>query len=145
MTPSLDHNTWVTTLLWAKQMKSLESNETITSSQLKIVVIYMWEITCSLHNNFQLSEIVSGVWEMRNFKIVWLFGILFNNCYSSIGQVNCDCYSSSVVMSLVWDDRTLILATTVGIKMVNHSKSQMMTMVKNMYYVLQSCICFFLL
>ena len=25
----------------------------------------MWEITCSLHNNFQLSEIV---WEMRNFK-----------------------------------------------------------------------------
>ena len=68
MTPSLDHNTWVTTLLWAKQMKSLESNETITSSQLKIIVIYMWEITCSLHNNFQLSEIVSGVWEMRNFK-----------------------------------------------------------------------------
>ena len=68
MTPSLDHNTWVTTLLWAKQMKSLESNETITSSQLKIIVIYMWEITCFLHNNFQLSEIVSGVWEMRNFK-----------------------------------------------------------------------------
>ena len=41
-----------------------------------------------------------------------MFGILFNNCYSSIGQVNCDCYSSSVVMSLVWDDPTLILATT---------------------------------
>ena len=57
-----------TTLLWAKQMKSLESDETSTSSQLKIIVIYMWEITCSLHNNFQLSEIVSGVWEMRNFK-----------------------------------------------------------------------------
>ena len=70
MTPSLDQNTWVTSLLWAKQMKSLESNETITSSQLKIIVIYMWEITCFLHNNFQLSEIpvVSGVWEMRNFK-----------------------------------------------------------------------------
>ena len=31
----------------------------------------------------------------------------------------------------------------IGIKMVNHSKSQMMTMVKNMYYVLQSCIWFF--
>ena len=68
MTPSLDHNTWVTTLLRAKQMKSLESNETITSNQWRIIVIYIWEITYSLHNNFQLSEIVSGVWKMRNFK-----------------------------------------------------------------------------
>ena len=100
-----DHNTWVTTLLRAKQMKSLESNETITSNQLRIFVIYMWEITCSLHNNFQLSEIVSGVWEMRNFKkFDWLFGILCNNCYSSIWHVNCDSYSSSVAVSLVWDD-----------------------------------------
>ena len=31
----------------------------------------------------------------------------------------------------------------IGIKMVNNSKSQLMTMVKNIYYVLQSCICFF--
>ena len=46
-------------------MKSLESNETITSNQSRIVVIYMLEIICSLHYNFQLSV---GVWKMHNFK-----------------------------------------------------------------------------
>ena len=44
-----------------------------------------------------------------------MFGALLTNCFSSIGLVNCDSYSSScsVGVLLVWEDRTSILATTV--------------------------------
>ena len=60
--------------------------------------------------------------------------------------------SSDIWIKIFWDHLCIIFLPTktstnqiwylqtIGIKMVNHSKSQMMTMVKNMYYVLQSCI-----
>ena len=63
--------------------------------------------------------------------------------------------SSDIWIKIFWNHLCIIFLPTksstnqilylqiIGIKMVNHSKSQMMTMVKNMYYVLQSCICFF--
>ena len=63
--------------------------------------------------------------------------------------------SSDIWIKIFWDYLCIIFLPTksstnqiwylqiIGIKMVNHSKSQMMTMVKNMYYVLQSCIWFF--
>ena len=63
--------------------------------------------------------------------------------------------SSDIWIKIFWDHLCIIFLPTksstnqiwylhiIGIKMVNHSKSQMLTMVKNMYYVLQSCIwCF---
>ena len=63
--------------------------------------------------------------------------------------------SSDIWIKIFWDYLCIIFLPTksstnqiwylqiIGIKMVNHSKSQMMTMVKNVYYVLQSCIWFF--
>ena len=63
--------------------------------------------------------------------------------------------SSDIWIKIFWDYLCIIFLPTksstnqiwylqiIGIKMVNHSKYQMMTMVKNMYYVLQSCIWFF--
>ena len=63
--------------------------------------------------------------------------------------------SSDNRIKIFWDHLSTIFLPTksstnqigylqiIGIKMVNHFKSQMMTMVKNMYYVLQSCIWFF--
>ena len=62
--------------------------------------------------------------------------------------------SSDIWIKIFWDDLCIISFTNknstnqilylhiIGIKMVNHSKFQMITMVKNMYYVLQSCIWF---
>ena len=63
--------------------------------------------------------------------------------------------SSDIWIKIFWDHLFIIFLPTksstnqiwylqiIGIKMANHSKSQMMTMVKNMYYVLQSGIWFF--
>ena len=63
--------------------------------------------------------------------------------------------SSDIWIKIFWDHLCIIFLPTksstnqiwylqiIGIKKVNHSKSQMMTMVKNMYYVLQSCVWFF--
>ena len=72
-------------------------------------------------------------------------------------QMSISC-SSDIWIKIFWDHLCIIFLPTksstnqiwylqiIGIKMVNHSKSQMMTMVENMYYVfyvLQSCIWFF--
>ena len=57
--------------------------------------------------------------------------------------------ASDIWIKLFWDHLCIIFLPTksstnpiwylqiIGIKMVNHSQSQVMTMVKNMYYVLQ--------